>query len=310
MRALRTPVLVAALSGVALISFSAIFVRLAGRTPITAAFFRMAYAAPVLYVVARLLGGGIARSRRSTLLAFAAGAALACDLYLWHDAIGRIGAGLATVVANIQVPLVGLGAWILHRERPHGRSFIAVPLAFAGVALISGLSLPGTYGSDPIGGTLLGVAAGVAYSVFLLAFRASGRGATHAVVPLFEATASAAVFCFLIGMLRGGLDLEITWPSHGWLLALSLGCSVVGWGLISFSITKLAALETSVMLMLQPMMTMVWAAPIFGEWISAVQWTGVALVLGSVGYLTVKGSVRETPGADRAREHATEPGAA
>ncbi len=297
MKALLTPVRIAALAGIVLISFSAIFFRLAGRTPITAAFFRMAYAVPVLFVLARLLGGRTPRASRFTWLAFAAGGALSFDLYLWHQAIEKIGAGLATIVANIQVPLVGLGAWFLHRERPHVRAFFAIPVVFAGVALISGLALPGAYGVDPVGGSLLGAAAGIAYSAFLLAFRASGRGGAHPVVPLFEATLAAATCCLLIGLVDGGLDLRPSWPSHGWLLALSLGCSVVGWSLISYSITRLAALETSVLLMLQPVLTMVWAIPIFGEWVSAVQWTGVALVLGGVGYLSLRGSMKESPDA-------------
>ncbi len=372
MKGLPFTIRVAALAGIVLISFSAIFFGLAGLTPITAAFFRTAYAVPVLFVLACLYGGaargtagkdrqapgtprsgtgrlsgtevpagadrhprsgrssgeppsawagrpphagrlsgmapwaGAGRPFRSSWLAFASGAALAIDLYLWHEAITRVGAGLATIVANIQVPLVGLGAWLLHKERPHARSFFAIPVVFLGVALISGLTLPGAFGADPIGGTLLGAAAGVCYSIFLLAFRASGRGASHPVVPLFEATLSSTVCCFLIGIVEGGLDLTLSWPAHGWLLALALGVSVAGWGLISYSITRLAALETSVMLMLQPVLTMVWAVPIFGEWVAPIQWAGAALVLAGVGYLTIKGSMRERPVAMSGIERGTE----
>ena len=47
-----------ALAGVLTISFSAIFVRLASVSPVTATFFRAAYAVPVLFVIAHLRARG------------------------------------------------------------------------------------------------------------------------------------------------------------------------------------------------------------------------------------------------------------
>ena len=41
-------------------------------------------------------------------------------------------------------------------------------------------------------------------------------------------------------------------------------------------------LETSILLLLQPMATVLWGFLIFGEDLSSVQWLGVALVLAGV----------------------------
>ena len=41
----------------------------------------------------------------------------AADLTFWHHSIDAVGAGLATVLGNIQVVFVGLLAWALG-ERP------------------------------------------------------------------------------------------------------------------------------------------------------------------------------------------------
>jgi len=290
----------AGLAGVVAISFSAVFVRLAEQTPITAAFFRVAYALPVLGLLTFLLRGGAARPLAARAMAFGAGLALSLDLYLWHQAIEKIGAGLATILANTQVPLVGIAAWLLHRERPHARTFLAIPVLFLGVALISGLGRPDSYGEDPVAGSILGVVTAFTYSTFLLLIRAGNRGASHPVAALFEATVGAAAGTLLIGALDGGLSFRPAWPSHGWLLALGLVCHVLGWILISTALTRLPALETSVMLMLQPMLTMLWASPIFGEWLSPTQWTGALLVLGGVAYLSLRGAVQARPpeGAD------------
>ena len=45
------------------------------------------------------------------------------------------------------------------------------------------------------------------------------------------------------------------------------------------------------LLLIQPMATVVWALVIFSEYLSALQWVGVALVLGGVAALTLRGSV-------------------
>ena len=61
------------LAGIAIISFSAIFVRLADVSPTTAAFFRAAYAWPVLFVLARLVRNQDRRDSRARWMAFGSG---------------------------------------------------------------------------------------------------------------------------------------------------------------------------------------------------------------------------------------------
>lgn len=97
-----------ALAGVLSISFSAIFVRLADVSPSTAAFFRAGYAIPVLFLLRSLVRAQDYRSTRDRQAALASGLFLAIDLALWHQSIRLIGAGLATVLANIQVRYSGV----------------------------------------------------------------------------------------------------------------------------------------------------------------------------------------------------------
>ena len=60
-----------------------------------------------------------------------------------------VGAGLATVLGNTQVVLVGLLAWALLGEQPHRSSLAAIPIVGFGVVLISGVLEQGAYGSNP-----------------------------------------------------------------------------------------------------------------------------------------------------------------
>src|ERR687896_534088 len=127
-------------AGALWIAFSAIFVRLSEASPSTAAVFRCLYALPFLGLLAayeRRRYGPRAWGQRA--LAVGAGALLAGDLLFWHHSIEAVGAGLATVLANTQVVFVGLLAWAILHERPAGSALAAIPLAGAGVVLISGV---------------------------------------------------------------------------------------------------------------------------------------------------------------------------
>ncbi len=281
----------AAVLGVLTISFSAIFVRLAGVSPDTAAFFRALYALPVLAVLWRLLDPG-RRPARRRWLAFASGLLLGLDLAFWHRSIHWIGAGLATVLGNTQVIFVGLAAWLLFRESPRRPVLLGVPLAFVGMALVSGLGRPGAYGADPVRGTVYGLLTGITYTAFLLLFRQSTRDQASPVGGFLDATVGTAIATGAIGWLVGGLDLAWSWPAHGWLVALALGSQVIGWLLITYALPRLPALETSVILLLQPMATVLWAFLLFAEELSPLQWLGVALVLGGVGLPALAAGLR------------------
>ena len=98
----------AAAAGAACIASSATLVRLADVEPATAATFRCLYALPVLGVLLlredRRYGTRPARDR---WLAAASGVFFAIDLVLWHHAIAAVGAGIATVLGNLQVDVAG-----------------------------------------------------------------------------------------------------------------------------------------------------------------------------------------------------------
>lgn len=262
------------------ISFSAIFVKESAATPATAAIFRCIYALPLLALFARR-----ERARRPPtneprpMLAAASGVFLAFDLICWHHSIDDLGAGLATVLGNLQIAFMPLLAWFVLSERPPRRLLGTLPLALAGVLLISGVLEHGAYGSDPTAGAIFGLCTGVTYSICLLLLRAGSRGPANTAEPLFLATVVASVSTVLIGIALGEADLVPTWPSAGWLLALALGSQVVGWLLITHALPRLQATVTSIVLTIQPVGSLVLAALIFGEHPTALQLIGLVLVL-------------------------------
>ena len=276
-----------------MIAFSAPLVRLAEVSPATAAVFRCAYALPVLGLLAwierRRHGPAQTRDRR---LAWIAGLFFAADLTFWHHSIAAVGAGLATVLANVQVVLVGLLAWVALAERPSRRSALAVPVVLLGVVLISGAVGAGAYGRDPALGVLYGLLTALAYSFFLLILRRAGSDTLRPAGRLFDATLSGALFAVLGGMALGDLDPLPGPESQAWLVTLALSSQVVGWLLISHSLPRLPALVTSIVLTIQPVGSVILGVAIFGEAPSAVQLAGVALILGGVIVATARPRAR------------------
>lgn len=273
-----------AVAGGLIIAWSAIFVRLAGATPATAALLRCAYAVPVLVALAllqhRRSPRDIPGARRRACWAALAGLCFAADLVLWHTSIAAVGAGLATVLANAQVVLVPLLAWLLLAERPAPAQFASIPLLVAGTLLIAGVVGAGAYGADPLLGALTGLATAVAYSGFLLALRAGSRHGALPIVPLAIATAVACPAIAAWGLARGSIDLAGPGlAGHAWLLLLALSCQVVAWLLIGLSMTRLSAATVSLVLPVQPVGSTLLGVAIFGEAPSAAQWAGAALTL-------------------------------
>ena len=267
------------LIGAFAICFSGILYRFAEVSPTTGAFFRCFWALPFLWPLAiwedRRLGR---RPRGHTRVAWIAGAFFAADLVLWHYAIEEVGAGLATVLGNMQVVIVGVLAWAIFRERMARSAVYAIPVAMLGIVLISGALEDGAYGNNPALGALYGVLTGLAYSGFLLALRRSSDPRRVA-GPLFDATLASMVFVVPIGLALGNLDWTPSLGATGWLIVLALSSQVLGWLLISVSLARLPTALTSVLLTLQPLLSVLFAAWLVDERPSPLQLVGAAAIL-------------------------------
>ena len=97
-----------------------------------------------------------------------------------------------------------------------------------------------------------------------------------------------AIFSALGGIAVGDLDWVPGVEAQAWLVLLALSSQVLGWLLISVSLPRLPAVLTSIVLMLQPVSTVFLWAILLSEAPSAVQLTGVAIVIAGVAVATVR----------------------
>ena len=292
--ATRRPRLGAALGAIA-ISQSSTLAKLSDASPAVVTLFRGVVALPFLALLARREGHRAAPRDRA--LALIAGGLFALDLQCFHLSIPLLGVGLATVVPNAQVFIVGALA-ALAGERTPRRAIAAIPLAFVGLLLlarvvdpfgVNGVADPAVIaaGSDPALGVLWGIGAATFYALYLVITRristsATGSAAVGPFTMLRDSAVGMIAVSLLLALLTGSLLPPEVWPGVGWLALLALMSQVLGYPLINASIPHLPSVVGSVLLFVQPLMTLVAGVIIFGEIPTPGQLVGALVLFGGV----------------------------
>ncbi|GBE24427.1 EamA-like transporter family protein [bacterium BMS3Bbin02] len=285
--------LLSAFAGTVVISFSAILVRLADVEPVTVTLFRGVYAIPAVALLALLDRGKVRRTRRERMIGVLAGIALGVDLSFWHNSIADVGAGAATVLGATQVVWIGVATVFIFRERITGTALVMIPVILVGIVLISGLGAADAYGANPIRGVFYGVLTGFFYAQFILLLRAAGGPDTSAAARLLDAVVGVTIVGLIAALIMPqAISFSWSWPSHGWLIVLAVGPQAIGWALITFALPNLRALQASVVILIQPGLTVLWAMLIFAEDPNALQWIGLLMVLVGVIGTNTAGAAR------------------
>jgi drug/metabolite transporter (DMT)-like permease len=269
--------------------------QLAGSSASVTALGRCGIALPVLAVAAWLeRRRGTARlTPRGRWLARVSGVFLAADLIVWSHSIADIGAGLGTVVTNLQVVIVTLLAWAVLGERPRRSLLIALPVMLGGLVLVGGLTGSRAYGANPGLGVTLGIGVAALYAIYILMLRQAtmhdapaggpaGTSRAPVVESLFQATLGATAAAAVGGLMLRDFRLGPAWPALGWLVLLALTSQVLGWLLITTSMPRLPAWLVSALLLVQPIGSLVLSAAFLGERPSLAQLAGVTLMLAGV----------------------------
>lgn len=281
--------------GAVLISTSAVFVKWVGIGPTASAFWRMGLAAVLLlaWFARPSVRAGWKPAPRVFGLLVVAASFFAVDLWMWHRSILYVGVGLATLLGNFQVfVLAAYGAFVLG-EHGGWRLWAGLSMAVFGLAL---LLAPGWDDFDARFriGIAFGLGTAVAYGGFLIAFRAA-QGQ--------RAQASNEVLLWWLCVLSASVLLAMTWlGGEAWqpqglrdwsaLLAYALIAQVFGWLVIGKVMPRLPAGVLGLCLLLQPLLSYVWDALLFGTRLSAVGMLGLALSLAGIFLGLVRGQRR------------------
>lgn len=274
-----------AVAGAACISLTAVFIRLADVSPATSVFFRCALALPPLAVLAWMEHRRGNRTSRGDAARFTvAGALLGVDFALWSQAIMLVGAGISTVLVNVQVVVVPLLSFVFLGTRIPARFVATIPVLFAGIALTAGVVDDTSTSPDLLWGTFLALLSGVAYAGYIFVVGGRGSAATAGTQVLIS-TAAAGVVGSALGSMWGAVDVTPGWAAFGWLAALAVSAQVIGWMLLGRSLPRLAPEVGATLLLLQPVLAIAAAMVLLGERPTALQLVGCATVVATAWFV-------------------------
>ena len=249
------------------------FVRLADTGPVSAGFWRLALAVPVLAVLARMNGQQLSGFGTKVWLAIAgAGLFFASDLASWHIGIGMTRMANATLFGNAgSLVIMVWGLVSLHRA-PRLGEWLALVSALAGAAILFGRSLE--IDTTTAVGDLFCIAAGLLYSGYILLIQ-KYRASLGAWSLLTWSSIFGLPLLLTVALLRG----EPVWPTVWWpVVGLAVSSQLIGQGLLVFALKHFSAVVIGLALLTQPAVAVLVGWLAFGEVLGPLDFVGMALV--------------------------------
>jgi len=278
--------LIAALIANTALATGPLFVRMADVGPVSAAFWRLIIATPILFAVATAMGERpIALARGRWWILGIAGVVFALDLASWHVGIVRTTLANSTLFGNSASLIFPIYGFVVARAWPSKSQGAALLLAAIGGALLLGRSAE--LSSRHLAGDLFCLAAGVFYALyFVLMARVL---ASLAPVPALALSSLATIPPLLVIALAMGEQIvpHLWWP----LLALAIVSQLIGQGCMIYALGHLSPLVIGIALLVQPAVGAALGWIIFDERLATADLFGAALVAAAL-VLVRQGAVR------------------
>ncbi|HWW65525.1 MAG TPA: DMT family transporter [Sphingomonadaceae bacterium] len=255
-----TRAFVALIVGNICLAFGPWMVRLADVGPVAAGFWRLALAAPLLFLLTRFARQPIPRLSAGLWIMLALGGLFfAADLASWHAGILRTRLANATLFGNVTSFLFALYGFLIARRLPDRNQAVALLLAAFGVVLLLGRSYE--LSPENMLGDLLCLCAGLFYAGYLIMVERA-RGSLAPLPTLAIATLAGVLPLLLFALLLGERILPGAW----WALALlALGSQVIGQGLMVYAIGYLPPVVIGLGFLLQPIIAAIIGWIAYGE---------------------------------------------
>jgi drug/metabolite transporter (DMT)-like permease len=241
--------------------------------PVSAAFWRLALAVPVLAILAARQNRGEPLPRWAIVATVAAGGVFfAADLAAWHAGILITKLANATLFGNFASFLFTIYGFILLRRAPSRGQAFAFLLAAVGTALLLGSSYE--LSAEHVAGDLLALLAGVFYAFYLVAVDRARRDVKPWPVLLIASAAGTLpllVTAFILG--------ETIMPQSWWpVIILSISSQLVGQGLLVYAMGHLSPVVVGLCFLLQPLASALIGWAVYDEALSVADGIGALLI--------------------------------
>jgi drug/metabolite transporter, DME family len=248
-------------------------------TPLSVSFFRLALAAPVLWLVGwRAVGQRMLQApARDWGLMVLMGLMTAVYQICFFSALQILGVAIASLITLCSAPaLVALLSAVVLKERPSLKVLIALVSALVGTALLIQVQPNSPTNGPVLLGVVWSLASASGYAVVALVSRDLANR-YHPVQPIAVGftVGALALLCLAFG---GGLVLE--YPPLGWVLLIYMGVipTALAYTMFILGMRSTPATIASIGTLLEPLTSTILAALIFHETLSLLGLVGAVLL--------------------------------
>lgn len=272
-RGSRAAVIGALLIGNFALAFGPWLVRMADVGPSASAMWRMALAAPVLFLIAGYRRQALTLPSRALYWTMIlSGLFFAIDLAAWHIGILKTKLANATLFANAASLFFPIWGFIVARSLPTRREAAAFGVATVGTVLLLGRSAE--LSTQNLLGDMLCLAAGLFYTAYLVVV-AQARLKLQSWTLLAWSTLATILPLLAIALVLGETILPHNWTP---VIALAVVSQLIGQGMMVYALGRVSPLVFGLALLTQPVVsaTMGWIS--YGETLLLPDWIGAGLI--------------------------------
>lgn len=266
--------------GIVCISVSAIFVKEAHVNGISSAFYRIFFA--MLFILPFYLTGKNKRiDYKGIAVCLIGGMFFAFELVFWNEAVIISTATLPTLIVNLSSVWVGIGATIIFKEKTNLFHWIGNALALFGIAILIGIN--NIFEMEVDIGFTYSILASIFLALYILTVKKI-RLINSTLQVVFFTLLGSSITLLICCILTNSKLYGFSQKSWFYLLCLGLITQVGGYLSINYSLGFIRSSKVSVLTLLQPILTAIFAMSILNESFTLHQIIGGGIVL--IGLLT------------------------
>jgi drug/metabolite transporter (DMT)-like permease len=270
--------------GILCISFSPIFVKLAGADPLASGFYRI-FIAWLCLLPYCIIKGYLKISRKDLIIALIGGVVFGADIAVWNLSLVKISATVSTLIANLAPVWVGLISYLVFKKKSGKLFWIGTVVAILGMIILVGyqniLSLQFNIGIP------LALLASLFYAIYIVITRGILQKIST-VTFMFYNMLAGSVFLFVINLFLH--NQLVAFSTTAWLCFLGMGllCQLAGWLTINHTLRFLESTKVSIALLSQTVIAGFLAILLLNETLELKEIIGSVIVLGGIAITFLK----------------------
>jgi len=270
--------------GILCISFSPIFVKLAGVAPIGGAFYRV-FVAWVCLLPYCIIKKKIKVDRQQLVIALLAGVVFASDVAVWNISLLKISATVSTLIANLAPVWVGLLSFIILKKSSGLLFWIGTVVAITGMVVLVGYEH--ILHLEINAGIMLATLASLFYAIYIMITK-NIMARIDLFSFMFYSMLGASVFLLLVNGVMG--NNIINYSTNVWLYFIGMGllCQLTGWLTINYSLRYLESTKVAITLLSQTVFAGLLAAFLLAERLGVNEIIGSVIVLAGIAITFLK----------------------